>query len=503
MSVSQGSKILASDCVSTNTASTLVLRDANGDFSAGTITSSFLKIKPSKIDANQSSYINQYPLRIDSDIGNTSSTSCHISVYTRAIANQIGEISLYLGNSLASSSVGNLSGVFETTRSGIGAFLKMRQNVAECGRIELTTLGPANTEGIVTLVLGNSTAKTAANNASGKIQLYNSNGSSVTITAKYGVLSDVHASNNQHYIEIGNYTKGTFIGTYYGSIYYGKKSTAGYYFICYQNYETCGGLRLENLGIANTEGHMTLTLGNATAKTAANNASGKIELYNSNGSPVSLTANYEQWPTISGNGNVLVTTHIRTDTLYPKYGLFLGDNAASSAPSSTISTRLVRIIPPYHSANGNYWELRGEDSSSNAFINLQYNTTTIAQIRHDGAIKGSFITKLDTGNITFTSSTSWFYTGASVTIPAYCYYFIWGQAIYANNGPTRVALSTTSTPTAGWAQAISYYGAQGYAGYVSMCGYTSSAITLYLHAVYNGASSNWARITGGYIQSWE
>ena len=44
MSVSQGSKILASDCVSTNTASTLVLRDGSGDFAANAITSNILNL---------------------------------------------------------------------------------------------------------------------------------------------------------------------------------------------------------------------------------------------------------------------------------------------------------------------------------------------------------------------------------------------------------------------------------------------------------------------------
>lgn len=492
MSVSQGSKILASDCVSTNTASTLVLRDGSGNFSAGTITS-----------------------------------------------------------------------LLSSSRTTAGDFISLSHGTRSGGCIKIETLGVANTEGWVTLILGNTTNKSEKDNASGRIKLYNSYGNYITIEAKYGVLSDIHATNNQNYIEISNYIKGTFIGTYYGT-YYGTytsnrttvgkyitfyqsgtecgnielqtlgtagtsgsvcillgnavaKTTAGnasgnltisrtatgYYVLCRTEGTSVGGLNLTTVGVANTEGLVTLILGNSTAKTAANNASGKIQLYNADGGYVTLTSTKEQWPGSSGTTNTLITTSMRADYLYPRYGLYLGYTATTSAPASITGIQLAQILPPYHSTNSNYWYLHSIDNSTNAFLRLRYNSTDLIQIRHDGAIKGSIITKVDTGNKTFTSSTSWFYTGAAVTIPAYCYYFIRGQAVYSNSGPTRVALSTTSTPTSGWEQAISYYGAQGYAGYVSMCGYTTAATTFYLHAVYNGASSNYARITGGYIKSWE
>ena len=75
-------------------------------------------------------------------------------------------------------------------RTTTGAFMTFQQNSTACGSINIPTLGPANTEGWCTLYLGNSTASTAANNASGRLVLYNkaSNGWTA-VKAQYGTLA--------------------------------------------------------------------------------------------------------------------------------------------------------------------------------------------------------------------------------------------------------------------------------------------------------------------------
>lgn len=70
-------------------------------------------------------------------------------------------------------------------RAATGAFVTLYQNTAESGALKLDTLGPANTEGWVSLTLGNNKAKATADNASGKILLYHSDGAASTISAGF------------------------------------------------------------------------------------------------------------------------------------------------------------------------------------------------------------------------------------------------------------------------------------------------------------------------------
>ena len=97
------------------------------------------------------------------------------------------------------------------------------------GSFVFSTKNTANSEGFFTLILGNSYAKSTVYNATGRIQLYNSDTTFSTITAKYGVLTPIHDSDNQKYIEIDNYTVGQFIGPVWATniIVSGNASVAG------------------------------------------------------------------------------------------------------------------------------------------------------------------------------------------------------------------------------------------------------------------------------------
>lgn len=101
--------------------------------------------------------------------------------------------------------------------------------IVDAGRFIFSTKATANNESFLTLSLGNSFDKTSLVNATGRIQLYNSDTTASTITAKYGVLTPIHDSNNQKYIEIDNYTVGQFIGPVWATniIVSGNASVAG------------------------------------------------------------------------------------------------------------------------------------------------------------------------------------------------------------------------------------------------------------------------------------
>ena len=73
-------------------------------------------------------------------------------------------------------------------RTSTGNWLNLQGNSTQVGRLYWGTVGAAGTEGFSILQLGNATAKTAANNASGQIRLYNSNGGYIRMTGTYGTL---------------------------------------------------------------------------------------------------------------------------------------------------------------------------------------------------------------------------------------------------------------------------------------------------------------------------
>lgn len=644
MSVSQGSKILASDCVSTNTASTLVLRDSSGNFSAGTITSlltsnrttvgNYISLQQDTTEVGslkletlgaantegwttlilgnataetaakntsgkiilynsngdritlQGSYGKPLFMLGDSNhslltftngimqgtfCGNFSGTlskkvtatgdfvtmyqnsrpCAQLKIDSLGPANTEGLVKLLLGNNMGKENADNASGKLVIYKNSVGEYITLYQNdrlnSVVCGNLTLETLGPANTEGIVTLTLGNNKAKTVANNASGKIELYDADGNVSTINSSLKTvkinpglkiytdkltassstiektISEVVGRFNTSEVKIYSLTLTTKVtANQRGEItlWLGNtraisdaancngvmeivRGTTGTFLRTTSGLQTCSELSLSVLGAVGTEGIMNLSLGNNLTTTSANNASGKITLFNSLGNYTDMSAQNLTWPGGLGSVTSLQCTNVKMMNGWVESELVLGTNWQTTKPSgTTISTSpIARILPPYYGSNY-CWRIYAIDDSANAYLDLTYHTTTLVQIRHDGATKG-LVTKVDTGNKTFTSSTSWFYTGASVTIPAYCYYFIRGQAVYANSGPTRVAFSTNSNAAAGWEQVVSCNGGQGYSGYISICGYTTAQTIFYLHAMYNGATSNWARITGGYIQSWE
>lgn len=98
-----------------------------------------------------------------------------------------------------------MTGTLSFNRTSVGRYLRFYQDNTECGSIRLQTLGPAGTEGKCTIYLGNSTASSAENNASGRILMYNSQGSGsngyVELNSKYGTFA---GTANLGYLALGN-----------------------------------------------------------------------------------------------------------------------------------------------------------------------------------------------------------------------------------------------------------------------------------------------------------
>lgn len=94
-------------------------------------------------------------------------------------------------------------------RTATGAFWTIRQNDVTCGHMELAALGPANTEGRVTLYLGNASSKAEENNASGRITLYNGSGVSDHVSSRLDALYGDLLGNsvNREYLNISTWAK--------------------------------------------------------------------------------------------------------------------------------------------------------------------------------------------------------------------------------------------------------------------------------------------------------
>lgn len=96
---------------------------------------------------------------------------------------------------------------------------------------------------------------------------------------------------------------------------------------------------------------------------------------------------------------------------------------------------------------------------------------------------------------TIQTSTSYAYTGKSVTIPAKSYFFVRARCAYVNSMPTGTVISRSSDPNATYDKAAGGDNV----GHTSYCGYTPSSMTLYLIAKYGSAASNHVELSGGYI----
>ena len=109
-------------------------------------------------------------------------------------------------------------------------------------------------------------------------------------------------------------------GTMTGAITFARTAT-GNFILVTQNGTTSGYWRIGTLGPAGTEGWCDLTLGNATASSAANNASCRVYLYNSSGAHSNIRGTHS---TIAGTerdaitAGYLVTTQV-TGALWNDY----------------------------------------------------------------------------------------------------------------------------------------------------------------------------------------
>jgi len=96
---------------------------------------------------------------------------------------------------------------------------------------------------------------------------------------------------------------------------------------------------------------------------------------------------------------------------------------------------------------------------------------------------------------TFTSSTTFAYTGVSITIPANSFYSLKFRADYNNARPTEIGVSTSSsTYTEVVSSLVGHHDA-----IISLNGSTSSATSFYVWATYPSANNNRATIEGFYM----
>ena len=325
MSVSQNSKILASDCVSTATASTLVLRDSNGDFASRYVSLKQVKI----LDAD------------GTEIGSMIST-------TKGTTSAEGWNTLTLGNSKTSTTASNASGKIviynkqgnSTTITGeyttllnvtSRSYIKSNQAIASCvgfsvmdsdsteiGGFYSNTKGTTSVEGISDLLIGNAKASNVANNASGRIRIYNATGDQFWIYTRTFTVSSVSGSTTTgaKFLYFGGSSDGSNIRTYINNelhtniLSITRPNTSNY-----SERYVYGSIDTPTLGTASVEGWCTLTLGNSKTSTTAHNASGKIVLYTNTGSSVSIRGQY-----------IGSTSWICTDNyIHSKYGMYIMD----------------------------------------------------------------------------------------------------------------------------------------------------------------------------------
>lgn len=101
-------------------------------------------------------------------------------------------------------------------------------------------------------------------------------------------------------------------------------------------------------------------------------------------------------------------------------------------------------------------------------------------------------------NKSFTSSTSFAYTGISVKIPEKSYYIVTFSFGYSTNAPTSVSISnSTAHPSAGGYPQINGNGSTGLS--ITCSGYTETDLNLYGWAAYNGAHAQNGTIRGFYL----
>ena len=97
----------------------------------------------------------------------------------------------------------------------------------------------------------------------------------------------------------------------------------------------------------------------------------------------------------------------------------------------------------------------------------------------------------------FTSSTSWFYTGISVTLPANSYCSITGSLVYSNSAPNAVKLSKNSTAsTSSLAVMDGNYNTYAATIAATYSGYIQNETPVYLWGLYYGSTSDWGEISG-------
>ena len=104
-------------------------------------------------------------------------------------------------------------------------------------------------------------------------------------------------------------------------------------------------------------------------------------------------------------------------------------------------------------------------------------------------------------DVTFVSSTDWFYTGANVTIPKNCCFSISGSLVFMNAEPSACCFNRSQDEFIWPEFGFSDRKREGLSPCCIYSGFTDNASkTLYLWGKYGGETDNKARIRGFYIE---
>lgn len=95
-------------------------------------------------------------------------------------------------------SVGTLGATTCNLTANTTNYFTLQMKGTECGKIRLFKLGTTSQEGMCDIVLGNSSNSETANNASGRLLMYDSSGTYLILAAKTGTL----AGTSRHYLEV-------------------------------------------------------------------------------------------------------------------------------------------------------------------------------------------------------------------------------------------------------------------------------------------------------------
>ena len=234
-------------------------------------------------------------------------------------------------------SAGTITSLLTSNRTATGDYITIQSNGTAVGKISLNTRGTTSAEGWVSLTLGNASAATVAENASGRIYLY-SRTTSLQIEAAYGAFNSSVT---------GTGTSSIYYLNLYGNIYASSNILSSHHSLIQSNSTKAryGDFEITTSGTTSVEGKASLKLGNARAKGTAENATGQILLYHSDGGASTISAAFDSIATttkaVKIDTGLSVVNSIETTTgyIYARAGSIWAGTTASTTGERDVGAR--------------------------------------------------------------------------------------------------------------------------------------------------------------------